>query len=180
MDKIPSVQKKLAALVSGVRSAVLAAEYTAEPDSAGMWLPGRQALYGSMGLQSEIYPRVIAILRDLVGGGVLQLPSSVKDLTSPLMSRDIEHYVQPPGVPSEERVILFKLAWDIIDSEFAGRHQQYEMPRWDRPVQVVEAVDQQRDGRHTDRRPPKVVDHARRHRGRLRRRRVTPRPVPGT
>ena len=130
MDKIPSVQEKLgelAALVSGVRSAVLAAEYTAEPDSAGMWLPGRQALYGSMGLQSEIYPRVIAILRDLVGGGVLQLPSSVKDLTSPLTSRDIEHYVQSPGVPSEERVKLFKLAWDIVGSEFAGRHQQYEM-----------------------------------------------------
>ncbi|SEC73750.1 pyrrole-2-carboxylate monooxygenase subunit [Rhodococcus koreensis] len=130
VDKIPSVQEKLgelAALVSGVRSAVLAAEYTAEPDSAGMWLPGRQALYGSMGLQSEIYPRVIAILRDLVGGGVLQLPSSVKDLTSPLTSRDIEHYVQSPGVPSEERIKLFKLAWDIIGSEFAGRHQQYEM-----------------------------------------------------
>lgn len=130
VDKIPSVQEKLgelAALVSGVRSAVLAAEYTAQSDAAGMWLPGRQALYGSMGLQSETYPRVIAILRDLVGGGVLQLPSSVKDLTSPLTSRDIQHYVQSPGVPSEERIKLFKLAWDIIGSEFAGRHQQYEM-----------------------------------------------------
>ena len=30
-------------------------------------------------------------------------------------------------MPSEERVKLFKLAWDIIGSEFAGRHQQYEM-----------------------------------------------------
>ncbi|MCW4354129.1 4-hydroxyphenylacetate 3-hydroxylase [Hoyosella sp. YIM 151337] len=130
VDKIPSVQEKLgelAALVAGVESAVLAAEYMAEPDSAGQWLPGKRALYGSMGLQSEIYPRVIAILRDLVGGGVLQLPASVKDLQSPLTSTDIARYVQSPGVASEERVKLFKLAWDIIGSEFAGRHQQYEM-----------------------------------------------------
>ncbi|MFD3702084.1 4-hydroxyphenylacetate 3-hydroxylase family protein [Nocardia sp. NPDC058658] len=130
VDKIPSVQEKLgelAALVSSVESAVLAAEYTAEPDSAGQWIPGKRALYGSMGLQSEIYPRVLAILRDLVGGGVLQLPSSVEDLTSPLTSGDLAHYVQSPGVPSEERIKLFKLAWDIIGSEFAGRHQQYEL-----------------------------------------------------
>ncbi|GAB2662462.1 4-hydroxyphenylacetate 3-hydroxylase family protein [Nocardia goodfellowii] len=130
VDKIPSVQEKLgelAALVSSVESAVLAAEYTAEPDAAGQWIPGKRALYGSMGLQSEIYPRVLAILRDLVGGGVLQLPSSVEDLTSPLTSGDLTHYVQSPGVPSEERIKLFKLAWDIIGSEFAGRHQQYEL-----------------------------------------------------
>lgn len=130
VDKIPSVQEKLgelAALVSGIESAVLAAEYTAEPDSAGQWLPGKRALYGAMGLQSETYPRVLAILRDLVGGGVLQLPSSVEDLRSSVTAADITHYVQSPGVSSEDRVKLFKLAWDIIGSEFAGRHQQYEM-----------------------------------------------------
>ncbi|EQM31822.1 4-hydroxyphenylacetate 3-hydroxylase family protein [Rhodococcus erythropolis] len=130
VDKIPSVQEKLgelAALVAGVESAVLAAEYTAAPDDAGQWLPGRRALYGSMGMQSEIYPRVLAIVRDLVGGGVLQLPSSIHDLTSDVTAHDIAHYVQSPGVSSEDRIKLFKLAWDIIGSEFAGRHQQYEM-----------------------------------------------------
>lgn len=130
VDKIPSVQEKLgelAALVAGVESAVLAAEYTATADEVGQWVPGKRALYGLMGLQSEIYPRVLSILRDLVGGGVLQLPSSVADLTSPLTSGDLTHYVQSPGVSSEERIKLFKLAWDIIGSEFAGRHQQYEL-----------------------------------------------------
>ena len=58
---------------------------------------------------------------------MLQLPSSVHDLTSSLTAKDIQHYVQSPGVPSEERIKLFKLAWDIVGSEFAGRHQQYEM-----------------------------------------------------
>ena len=33
----------------------------------------------------------------------------------------------PPGLPADERIKLFKLAWDVIGSEFAGRHHQYEM-----------------------------------------------------
>lgn len=31
------------------------------------------------------------------------------------------------GYPAEERVKPFKLAWDAVGSEFAGRHHQYEM-----------------------------------------------------
>ncbi|MFF8882807.1 4-hydroxyphenylacetate 3-hydroxylase family protein [Streptomyces flaveolus] len=129
-DRIPSVREKLgeiASLVSLIESAVLAAEYTAEPDESGLMIPGARALYGSMGLQSEMYPRVIAILRDLVGGGVLQLPATVRDLESDLTRGDLTHYVKSPGVETTERVKLFKLAWDIIGTEFGGRHQQYEM-----------------------------------------------------
>lgn len=129
-DKFPGVQEKLgelAAVVSTVESALLAAQVTAEPDANGVYIPGRRALYGIMGLQSETYPRVIQILRDLVGGGVTQLPSSVKDLYGEASAADVARYYQSPGFPSEERIKLFKLAWDIIGSEFAGRHQQYEM-----------------------------------------------------
>ncbi|MFJ8545326.1 4-hydroxyphenylacetate 3-hydroxylase C-terminal domain-containing protein [Streptomyces sp. NPDC093586] len=106
---------------------VLTAEYTAEPDESGLMIPGARALYGSMGLQSEIHPRVIAILRDLVVGGVLQLPATVRDLESDLTRGDLTRHVKSPGVETTERVKLFKLAWDIIGTEFGGRHQQYEM-----------------------------------------------------
>ncbi|WP_345600244.1 4-hydroxyphenylacetate 3-hydroxylase C-terminal domain-containing protein, partial [Thermocatellispora tengchongensis] len=57
----------------------------ASGDGAGVHMvPGKRALYGAMGLQSETYPRAIAILRDLVGGGVLQMPSGVSDMKSPV------------------------------------------------------------------------------------------------
>ncbi|MGW4482957.1 4-hydroxyphenylacetate 3-hydroxylase family protein [Amycolatopsis sp. NPDC004368] len=130
VDKFPGVVEKLgelASLVSVVESAVLAAEYTATPDSSGLWRPGSRALYGAMGLQAELYPRVLAILRDLVGGGVLQVPSSVADLTSAETRSDIDRYGYSPGTPAVERVKLFKLVWDAVGSEFAGRHQQYEL-----------------------------------------------------
>lgn len=129
-DRIPGVQEKLgelASLASLVESAVLAAEYRAAPDGNGMWRPEARAVYGAMGLQAELYPRVLAILRDLAGGGVLQLPASVRDLTEPASRRDIDRYVCSPGVSAEERVKLFKLVWDAVGSEFAGRHHQYEM-----------------------------------------------------
>jgi 4-hydroxyphenylacetate 3-monooxygenase len=130
VDGIPGVQEKLgelASLASVVESAVMAAEYQAAPDGNGMWRPDARALYGAMGLQAEIYPRALAIVRDLAGGGVLQLPASVKDMVNPATRRDIDRYVRSPGVDAEERVKLFKLVWDAVGSEFAGRHHQYEM-----------------------------------------------------
>lgn len=130
LDKIPSVQEKLgelASICSLVESGVLAAEYEAAPDENGMWRPNPRAVYGAMGLQAELYPRVLAILRELAGGGVLQLPASVADLLNPATRADIDRYVHSPGVEAVDRVKLFKLVWDVVGSEFAGRHQQYEM-----------------------------------------------------
>jgi 4-hydroxyphenylacetate 3-monooxygenase len=80
-----------------------------------------------MGLQAELFPRAIHLLRELAGGGVLQVPSSVEELTNPETRPDIERYVRSTGVPSEERIKLFRLAWDLVGTEFAGRHLQYEM-----------------------------------------------------
>ena len=130
VDKFPGVVEKLgelASLVSVVESGVNSAQFTATTDAQGLIRPGAQALYGAMGLQAEIHPRVIGILRDLVGGGVLQVPSSVHELVEEATRDDMERYVSSPGISSIDRVKLFKLAWDAIGSEFAGRHQQYEL-----------------------------------------------------
>ena len=130
VDRFPGVVEKLgelASLVSLVESGVNSAEFTATVDEQGLCRPGSQALYGVMGLQAEIHPRVIGILRDLVGGGVLQVPSSVHELTDEASRADMERYVSSPGASAVERVKLFKLAWDAVGSEFAGRHQQYEL-----------------------------------------------------
>lgn len=130
VDKFPGVVERLgemASLVSVVESGVNSAQFTAKADDQGVLLPGKPALYGAMGLQAEIHPRVIAILRDLVGGGVLQVPSSVHELVNESSREHMERYVSSPGISSVERVKLFKLVWDAVGSEFAGRHQQYEL-----------------------------------------------------
>jgi 4-hydroxyphenylacetate 3-monooxygenase len=130
IDRFPQVQENLGELASRaalVEAAVLAAEYAATADAHGVFRPAARYVYGAMGQQAELYPRVLHIIRELVGGGVLQVPSSIKEMTNPATRADMDRYVSSPGTPSEERIKLFKLAWDVVGSEFAGRHHQYEM-----------------------------------------------------
>lgn len=130
IDKFPQVQEnlgELASMAALIEGAVLAAEYESAVDERGVCRPAARYLYGAMGQQAELYPRVLHIIRELVGGGVLQVPSSIKEMTNPATRADMDRYVQSPGTSSEERIKLFKLAWDVVGSEFAGRHHQYEM-----------------------------------------------------
>jgi 4-hydroxyphenylacetate 3-monooxygenase len=129
-EKIPSVTydlgevASLAALVEGM---VLAAEAAAVTNAQGVVHPHPRFLYAAMAQQAQLYPRLIHLLRELAGGGMLQVPSSCREFSDAEMAADLARYVRSPGLGAEERVKLFKLAWDTAGSEFAGRHQQYEM-----------------------------------------------------
>jgi 4-hydroxyphenylacetate 3-monooxygenase len=127
---LPPVQTtlgELAANASLVSGLVYGAEQNCTIDEDGVAHPGHAETYANMTLQSELYPKVLTIIRELCGGGLIQLPSSVKDLESTETAAVLERYIQSPGVSAEERVKLLKLAWDMVGSEFASRHQQYEM-----------------------------------------------------
>lgn len=128
--KNPAVQGMIgeiaahAALVEGL---VLAQEEHAALDAEGVCRPGIAELYTNMLFQSQFYPRLIDMMRDLCGGGLIQLPSSIKDFENPEIAADLDRYVVGAEMGSVERTKLMKLAWDAIGSEFAGRHTSYEM-----------------------------------------------------
>jgi 4-hydroxyphenylacetate 3-monooxygenase len=125
----PAVQALIAeiAAMACLFEGLLEAQFaTAATNALGYVEPGYQAHYAAEALQSEIYPKMLNLMRELCGGGVIQLPSSVADFANPEIRQDLERYVQSPGYPAEERIKLMKLAWDLIGSEFAGRHDQYE------------------------------------------------------
>ena len=91
------------------------------------YVPDRHTLYAAQVLTQQLYPQVMATLRDLAGGGMIMLPSSVADFTNPELRDLIGITQQSPVLGSEDRVKFFKLAWDAVGSEFASRHTQYEM-----------------------------------------------------
>jgi 4-hydroxyphenylacetate 3-monooxygenase len=129
LDVLPPVQiqmGELAALASLVECMVEEQEKGGMIDAEGAVWPSRQALYAIMALQSEMNPRIIDTIRELTGGAMIMLPSSVEDYKSPEIAEDLERYVASPGTTSRDRVALMKMAWDMIGTEFAGRHQQYE------------------------------------------------------
>jgi len=117
----------LAYLAASVEGMVLAAEANCRLDERGVAWPDPRFLYAMMGQQAELYPRALHLLRLLTTSGVIQLPDSLGTMLGPETAADVERYVRSPHASSAEHIQLYRLAWDLIGSEFAGRHHQYEM-----------------------------------------------------
>jgi 4-hydroxyphenylacetate 3-monooxygenase len=47
-------------------------------------------------------------------------------MQDPELAREFQTFWQTPQCDAVTRMKLFKLAWDLVGSEFAGRHLQYE------------------------------------------------------
>jgi 4-hydroxyphenylacetate 3-monooxygenase len=91
------------------------------------YVPNSQRLYAANVLTQQLYPKLIHTLRELAGGGMIMLPSSVSDFSNPEIAGYISKTQRSPATDSVGRVKLFKLAWDAVGSEFGSRHLQYEM-----------------------------------------------------
>jgi 4-hydroxyphenylacetate 3-monooxygenase len=95
--------------------------------AGGWFVPDRHLLYAAQVLTQQLYPKVVATLRELAGGGMIMLPSGIADFDDPMLAALIDKTQKSPAVSPQERVKFFKLAWDAAGSEFASRHVQYEM-----------------------------------------------------
>ncbi len=127
--EMPSVSEKLghmaaqAAMVEGL-------VYGMESGGSyynGYYVPDRNLMYTAQVLTQQLYPEFITSMREIAGGGLIMLPSSIKDFQNPEISKYISATQNSAIGTSEEKVKFMKLAWDSIGSEFASRHTQYEM-----------------------------------------------------
>lgn len=128
-DRDPAIRAHLAELatIQTVSEALTESAHAfAEPDDCGVYRPAGKYLYAALGMQTEVYPRAIKLLGELCGGGPLQVPSSVLDFDDPEEAAAMDVLMGSAQLPTRERVKLFKLAWDLVGTEFAGRHVQYE------------------------------------------------------
>ena len=91
------------------------------------YVPDRHMLYSAQVLTQQIYPKILNSLRELAGGGMIMLPSSIADFANPKIAAMIEKTQQSPAANAHDRVKFYKLAWDAVGSEFGSRHHQYEM-----------------------------------------------------
>ena len=128
-DANPAVQVQmgeLASLVTIIETMLLAQEKVATVDGNGVLWPSAPSLYAVMALQSELNARMIELIRELTGAGMITLPSSLADFEEPSMRADIDRYMRAGVSDAKSRVAVMRLAWDFIGSEFGSRHQQYE------------------------------------------------------
>jgi 4-hydroxyphenylacetate 3-monooxygenase len=54
------------------------------------------------------------------------MPASIDVMTDEALRETFERWWKTPSIEAVERLKLYKLAWDIVGSEFAGRHMLYE------------------------------------------------------
>jgi 4-hydroxyphenylacetate 3-monooxygenase len=66
------------------------------------------------------------MLRTLLGGIPLLMPASLDVSTDEALHDTFVRWWKTPSIEALPRYKLYKLAWDIVGSEFAGRHMLYE------------------------------------------------------
>lgn len=126
MPPVQAVLGKLASQAATVEALVRGME--AEGTQNGQYfVPNRHLLYSAQVYTQELYPDFINAIRELAGGSLIMLPSSVRDFDNDLVAEVINKTQVSDGIAPLDRVKFLKLAWDVLGSEFAGRHQQYEM-----------------------------------------------------
>ncbi|QDW38119.1 4-hydroxyphenylacetate 3-monooxygenase [Bradyrhizobium sp. KBS0727] len=129
VTQFPQVREMLGQLAAetGMVDALVAAMEAKGAQVGAYFVPDRHTLYAAQVLTQQLYPRIVNTLRELAGGGMIMLPSSVADFANPEIAALIDKTQQSPKANSRDRVKFYKLAWDAVGSEFGSRHQQYEM-----------------------------------------------------
>ena len=127
--EIPAVKEllgRLAALEAALGGMIAGQIQDAEDWPAGAKTFNRRYMYAALNWCTESHSSIIDALRELCGGGIFQMPADVTVMQDAKLRAQFEQYWQTPQLGALERMKLYKLAWDLIGSEFAGRHLQYE------------------------------------------------------
>jgi 4-hydroxyphenylacetate 3-monooxygenase len=128
-DQVPAVRETLGRLAA--LEAALGAMIEGQIQGHETWPTGhvafnRRYVYAALNWCTESYAAIIDTLRELCGGGVFQMPADSSVMDDADLRRQFAAYWATPQLAALDRMKLFKLAWDLVGSEFAGRHQQYE------------------------------------------------------
>ncbi len=86
----------------------------------------RRYMYAALNWCTENHSSIIEMLREMMGGGVFQMPADVSVMNNPELRKQFEQFWATPFMDSFDRMKLYRLAWDLVGSEFAGRHTSYE------------------------------------------------------
>jgi 4-hydroxyphenylacetate 3-monooxygenase len=128
-NEVPAVREVLgrfAALEAALGGMIAGQLQDAEDWPEGYKTFNRRYMYAALNWCTESHSQIIDALRELCGGGIFQMPADITVMHDPKLKQMFETYWQTPQLGAVERMKLYKLAWDLIGSEFAGRHMQYE------------------------------------------------------
>ena len=125
--ELPATQHLIAEIIENleITKALLAAsEAQASVDEWGIFCPDYRPLLVARKKMIDMYPRMAEILHFLGSSSLMALPAEA-DLNGPL-AEEIRQYMDTDTATAEERIRLFRLAWDVSCSAFGSRQTLYE------------------------------------------------------
>ena len=129
VDRIPVVAEKLgrlAAWEAALGGMIQGQIQDCEDLGNGFVNFNRRYMYAALNWCQEHYPEIIAMMRELSGGSVFQMPADISVLENPATRDIFRDYWAAGDETAVDRVKLYRLAWDMYGSEFGSRQQQYE------------------------------------------------------
>jgi 4-hydroxyphenylacetate 3-monooxygenase len=141
IEKFQHVQEQIAEVVVAleiVRSLVHAAETQGALNEFGVMTPKWEPLNAARNWYPRLYGRFPEILRTFGASGLMAIPTQAD--VEGAVRHDVERYYQSAALDGPERVRLFRLAWDLSLSSFAGRQTLYEYFFFGDPVRMAGAL----------------------------------------
>lgn len=129
VGQVPMVQftlGRLAAMEATLEGLIIGQINCGEDQAAGFHTVNRRYVYAALHWCTNNHSEICDTVRELMGAGVFQMPADASVLDDPKLRESFETYWSAPGQTAKERMKLTKLAWDLLGSDFAGRHMQYE------------------------------------------------------
>jgi len=126
---VPAVQftlGRLAAMQATLEGLIMGQINCGEEQTPGFHTVNRRYVYAALHWCTSHHSEICDTVRELMGAGVFQMPADVSVLADPKLRETFETYWSVPGQSAADRMKLLNLAWDLLGSDFAGRHMQYE------------------------------------------------------
>lgn len=117
---------QLAVYAGMLKGLIQGADASAITLPSGIMIPDPEVILAYRGLGPKIYPEVVSLVEKLGGGGLIQLPDSIDDIREGGPLAEVARYYRGAEIGGVERAMLMKLAWDVLRSDYAGRHVLFE------------------------------------------------------
>jgi 4-hydroxyphenylacetate 3-monooxygenase len=137
----PHVQEMVAEVIITLeimKALKLASEEEATINEFGVMTPARGPLDAARNHYPAVHKRLMEVLQLCSSSGLIMIPSEA-DWTGE-RSGDIAKFLQGKNGSAEERLRLFRLAWDMTISGFGGRQSLYERFFFGDPVRMKHAL----------------------------------------
>ena len=126
---LPPVQQTLGKLAAAEAS--LLGLLVGQVEAPESMIPGylnvnKRYLYAALNWCANNYFEVAEKVKELLSAGPFQIPADCSVFEDPELREAYETNWAAPGAAPAERYKFIKMAWDLLGSDYAGRHTQYE------------------------------------------------------